>query len=254
MSGLSDQAIHRPGLLSIVIPLRNNADTILPLLREIDEVLSGAIDFEIVCIDDGSGDETRSRLVSAQGLYPNLRCFGHDKPCGRGAAVHSGVICAKGDLVLTIDGDGRNEPADIPLLLNALLAAEKVAPVSTIALAMIAGIPGARSDAGLWRIGSRIARAIRPSALRDRIWHAASGLNLFVREAYLSLPYAEDMHRSLPALMQRHGYSVASMPVAGRRPPAGRTGSGAWKRAAIRIASFRGAIWPQRYSRRPSKI
>jgi dolichol-phosphate mannosyltransferase len=233
--------------LSVVVPVRDEADNILPLIQEIEAALR-PLDrpFEIVYVDDGSRDETPARLSEARGLTPRLRVVTHREACGQSAAVRSGVLAARSALIATLDGDGQNDPADLPALFH-LIAAKDVPP----ALAMIAGQRTHRQDTLVRRLSSRVANRVRARLLGDDTPDTGCGLKLFRREAFLRLPYFDHMHRFLPALMKREGYLVRLEPVRHRARLRGRSKYGVWNRLWVGLVDLMGVLWLLRRMRRP---
>jgi dolichol-phosphate mannosyltransferase len=229
--------------LSVVVPVFNEQGNIPPLLAEIAAALRGRADFEIVYVDDASKDDSLAVLIRAKTLYPELRVIRHAQQSGQSAAIRNGVKAARGAWIATLDGDGQNDPADIPKLIA--LRAEAPATIK-----LFAGWRVNRQDSGSKRWASRWANAIRARLLRDDTPDTGCGIKLFERAAFLDLPYFDHMHRYLPALMQRAGWRVKSVPV-NHRP----RGSGASKynnlnRALVGIADLRGVSWLIKRSKR----
>jgi dolichol-phosphate mannosyltransferase len=196
--------------LSVVVPVFNERDNIPPLLAEIAAALRGTVDFEIVYVDDDSSDDSRAVLAAQKASYPELRVLHHVSRSGQSTAVWNGVRAARGSWIATLDGDGQNDPADIPKLLEARANA---APE----IKLFAGWRTTRRDSFNKRISSKIANAVRSRMLRDATPDTGCGLKLFERETFLRLPYFDHMHRYLPALVRRAGYTSQSVPV-GHRP------------------------------------
>lgn len=235
-----------PPVVSVVVPVRDEADNILSLIGEIHDALAERESFEIVYVDDGSSDETPARLAEARARFAELRVLRHRTSCGQSAAIRSGVRAARGALIVTLDGDGQNDPADIPALLAAWRAADAPA-----ALGMVTGERVRRRDSGLRRLSSRIANGVRRRLLDDGIADTGCGLKLFSREAFLALPYFDHMHRFLPALMRRDGYAVAVVPVNHRPRQAGRSKYGVMNRLWVGIVDLCGVMWLKRRCRLP---
>lgn len=228
--------------LSVVVPVRNEQDNIVPLVREIDAALAGKLDFEIVYVDDGSTDDTLQRLGETQREYPQLKVVRHQFSCGQSTAVRSGVKAASGDWVATLDGDGQNDPADIPKLLAAL--ADGVDLVG-------GNRRHARRDSWIKRISSVIANGVRSRMLRDSTPDTGCGLKLFRRDVFLDLPYFDHMHRFLPALVQRRGGKVVSVPVNHRPRERGKSNYGTLDRLMVGIVDLFGVMWLLRRAKRP---
>ncbi len=233
-------------LLSIVVPVRNEAENILPLLAEIHAALENQGEFEVVYVDDGSGDATPQRLAEAMTRYPRLRVLAHRLSCGQSAALMTGMRAARGEWVVTLDGDGQNDPADIQKLLAARDAAGR--PEN---LQLIAGYRRNRRDNWLKRISSRIANGVRSRLLGDATPDTGCGLKLMARAAYLELPYFDHMHRFLPALVQRNGGATISVDVNHRPRTRGRSNYGLFDRLWVGIVDLFGVMWLRRRARLP---
>jgi len=229
--------------LSVVVPVHNERDNILPLIDEIVTALRGRADFEIVYVDDLSRDDTLAVLAEARTRTPELRVVRHLAQSGQSTAIRTGVKAARGDWIATLDGDGQNDPADIPKLL----ALRDGSPAD---VKLFAGWRVHRQDSGSKRYASRIANAIRRRLLRDDTPDTGCGIKLFERAAFLDLPYFDHMHRYLPALMQRAGWQVRSVPVNHRARGAGNSKYNNLNRALVGIADLRGVAWLIRRSRR----
>ncbi len=235
-----------PVQLSIVVPVRNEAENILPLLAEIHAALEHQGEFEVVYVDDGSIDATPQRLAEAMKLYPRLRVISHHVGCGQSTALMTGMRAARGEWVATLDGDGQNDPADIPKLLAARDAAGQPGN-----LRLIAGYRRNRRDNWLKRISSRIANGVRSRLLGDATPDTGCGLKLMARAAYLELPYFDHMHRFLPALVQRNGGATISVDVNHRPRTRGRSNYGLFDRLWVGIVDLFGVMWLRRRARLP---
>jgi len=222
--------------LSVVVPVFNEQDNIPPLLSEIAGALRGKMDFEIVCVDDASRDGSLAALERAKDDYPELRVLHHAAQSGQSTAIRNGVKAARGAWIATLDGDGQNDPADIPKLV-----ARRDTAAPTVKL--FAGWRVNRQDSGSKRRASKWANAIRSRLLRDETPDTGCGIKLFEREAFLDLPYFDHMHRYLPALMQRAGWQVVSVPVNHRPRTAGVSKYNNFNRALVGIADLRGVAW-----------
>lgn len=229
--------------LSVVVPVFNERDNVLPLIAEIAAALRGVVEFEIVYVDDASKDDTLAVLTSAKSEYPELRVIRHLAQSGQSTAIRSGVKAARGLWIATLDGDGQNDPADIPKLL-----AKRDASPSTFRL--FAGWRVDRKDTGSKRFASRFANALRSRLLRDATPDTGCGIKLFERVAFLELPYFDHMHRYLPALMQRAGWQVESVPVNHRQRSSGVSKYNNLNRALVGISDLRGVAWLIRRSKR----
>ena len=227
--------------------MRDEADNIAPLILEIETALTGVCTFEIVYVDDGSRDATPERLRAALAGNARLRVVRHKVSCGQSQAVASGVKAARAEIIATIDGDGQNDPADIPQLL-ARLRAE---PADARDRLLVAGQRTKRRDTAVKRASSRIANAVRGRMLGDHTPDTGCGLKVFTRAAFLDMPHFDHMHRFLPALMIRQGGRVVSMPVNHRPRERGHSKYGMWDRLWIGIVDLFGVMWLQSRATRP---
>ncbi len=229
--------------LSVVVPVFNERDNVAPLIAEITAALRGRVAFEIVYVDDQSRDDTLAVLQSLKPDVPELRVLQHERQSGQSTAIRTGVKAARGAWIATLDGDGQNDPADIPKLMAARDAGEPV-------VKLYAGWRVNRQDSGSKRWASRWANAIRARMLRDDTPDTGCGIKLFEREAFLDLPYFDHMHRYLPALMQRAGWKTVSVPVNHRHRTAGVSKYNNLNRALVGIRDLRGVAWLIARSRR----
>ncbi|MEI7035268.1 glycosyltransferase family 2 protein [Fulvimonas yonginensis] len=225
--------------LSVVVPVFNERDNIPPLLAEIAAALRGRVDFEIVYVDDDSTDDSRAVLAAQKAAYPELRVLHHVTRSGQSTAVWNGVRAARGTWIATLDGDGQNDPADIPRLLEARRAAPSE-------VKLFAGWRTTRRDSFNKRISSKIANAVRSRMLKDATPDTGCGLKLFERETFLRLPYFDHMHRYLPALVRRAGFESRSVPVGHRPRTAGTSKYGMLDRLWVGLADLRGVAWLMR--------
>jgi dolichol-phosphate mannosyltransferase len=229
--------------LSVVVPVFNERDNIAPLLAEIAAALRGRADFEIVYVDDASRDDSLAVLKQAKAEYPELRVIHHVAQSGQSTAIRNGVKAARGAWVATLDGDGQNDPADIP----ELIAMREESPRE---IKLFAGWRVNRKDTASKRFGSRFANAIRQRLLHDDTPDTGCGIKLFERAAFLDLPYFDHMHRYLPALMQRAGWQVKSVPVNHRPRGTGVSKYNNLGRALVGITDLRGVGWLIKRSKR----
>jgi len=225
--------------ISIVVPVHNEAENIQPLLNEITTALQNFADYEIIYIDDGSRDNTLEVLKAAQQTITNLRVFHHEKSCGQSAAIYTGIKAAKFPVIATLDGDGQNNPADIPNLYAQLQSQRE----THSKLAMIAGWRNQRHDSA-WRLfSSKFANGIRSRLLGDATPDTGCGLKVFMRDAVLQLPFFDHYHRFLPALMLRSGYQVVSVPVTHRARERGVSNYGTLDRLWVGVSDILGVMW-----------
>ena len=234
-------------MLSVVVPVYNEQDNVAPLVTEIVAALRGRVDFEIVYVDDHSGDQTLARLQALKAEVPELRVVHHRAQGGQSTAIRNGVKAARGAWIATLDGDGQNDPADIPKLL----AERDRAPAD---VKLFAGWRVDRKDSGSKRRASKWANAIRARMLRDATPDTGCGTKLFEREAFLALPYFDHMHRYLPALMQRAGWSTVSVPVNHRHRLNGVSKYTNWGRALVGVRDLLGVSWLIARSKRTQTV
>ena len=222
--------------VSIVVPVRNEADNIAPVVGEIVAALGGRWSYEIVYVDDGSSDATPQRLTELRQSCPPLRQVRHAVSCGQSAAVRTGVRFARGAIVATLDGDGQNNPAFLPDLIATIeRGGDRVG--------LAAGQRVGRKDTGFKRLQSRIANQIRNLILHDGTRDTGCGLKAFRRDVFLSLPYFDGLHRFLPALVRREGFDIAYVDVIDRARYAGVSNYGFFDRLWIGIMDLAGVWW-----------
>ncbi|PPU90987.1 dolichol-phosphate mannosyltransferase [Xanthomonas populi] len=222
--------------LSVVVPVFNERDNVAALVGEIVAALRGVVAFEIVYVDDHSRDDTLAVLQGLKAATPELRVLHHVTQSGQSTAVRNGVKAARASWIATLDGDGQNDPADIPKLLTARSSADAQ-------VKLFAGWRVNRQDSGSKRWASKWANAIRSRMLHDNTPDTGCGIKLFEREAFLDLPYFDHMHRYLPALMQRAGWRTVSVPVHHRHRTAGVSKYNNLNRALVGIRDLRGVAW-----------
>jgi len=228
--------------VSVVVPVRNEAGNIAPLVGEIAAALNGR-PFEIVYVNDGSQDATEDELRALMMQHSWLRQIRHARSCGQSAAVRTGVLMARAPVVVTLDGDGQNDPAFIPELIAAL---EAGAP----RLGIVAGQRVGRRATTFKKLQSRIANTVRSAVLRDGTRDTGCGLKAFRRDLFLSLPYFDGLHRFLPALVRREGFGVGYVDVVDRARRHGASNYGFWDRLWIGVLDLAGVWWLIRRRRR----
>jgi dolichol-phosphate mannosyltransferase len=224
--------------VSVVIPVCNEHENVLPLAREIHAALSGKYAFEQVFVDDGSTDQTAAAVIDAraQGM-PEIRLLRHVQRSGQSAAVATGVRHARGRWIATLDGDGQNDPADFPKLLAALLDPARPA------LKLVMGNRTTRRDTWLRRVSSRVANGVRSWILKDGTPDTGCGIKVFDRDVFMHMPRFRNMHRFMPALFQREGCDVISLPVNHRERVRGTSKYGLHNRLWVGIVDLFGVSW-----------
>jgi dolichol-phosphate mannosyltransferase len=230
---------------SVVVPVRDEEGNAATLAREIASVLDGR-SYEMIFVDDESRDDTRAELAALKAELPALRLIGHRKNSGQSRAVRTGVLAARAAIVGTLDGDGQNDPADLPRLLVKISRHD--APTN---LGMVAGTRTKRADNWSKRWASTIANNIRRFALKDGATDSGSGVKVFKREAFLRLPYFDHMHRFMAALMLREGYAVEFLEVNHRHRAAGRSKYTNLGRLAANMTDLWGVMWLRSRARLP---
>jgi dolichol-phosphate mannosyltransferase len=233
--------------VSVVVPVRNEAGNIEMLVKEIATALGSEWRFEVIYVDDGSSDGTEAELKRLMAQYPWLRRVRHQQSCGQSAAVRSGVTAARATLIVTLDGDGQNDPAFIPAMLRAI---EAGAPRA----GLIAGQRVARKSGGFKKFQSRVANAVRGAVLRDGTRDTGCGLKAFRRDVFLRLPYFDGLHRFLPALVKREGFTIGYVDVIDRPRAHGVSNYGMWDRLWVGILDLAGVWWLIRRKKRMPEV
>ncbi|WP_245413999.1 glycosyltransferase family 2 protein [Fulvimarina endophytica] len=226
---------HSFHLISVVIPARNEAGNLETLIPEIEAALRHR-DFEIIVVDDGSGDGTGSLLADLAKRRCPVRHLRHDRACGQSRAVRSGVAAARGDVIATIDGDGQNDPAFLPALVEALEAAGE-------ACGLAAGQRTGRTDTFVKQVSSRLANGLRRAVLKDDTRDTGCGLKVAPIEVFRRLPYFDGWHRYLPALVLREGFTIVHVDVADRPRGMGVSNYGVFDRARRGVLDLFGVWW-----------
>ena len=231
---------------SIVVPVFDEGGAAPALAREIAAAFAGE-NHEIIFIDDASRDDTKALLTALKAEIPQLRVLGHRKNSGQSRAVRSGVLAARAPIVVTLDGDGQNDPADAPRLAQAL----KAAPDD---LALVGGERVKRQDSSAKRFASKFGNGVRKRMLGDTANDTGCGLKAFRREAFLRLPYFDHIHRYIPALMLREGYQVQFQPVNHRHRESGVSKYTNFGRLKASVSDLLGVMWLQTRARNPQGV
>jgi len=227
--------------------VRNEAANVAPLLCELVPHLNHSGSFEIIYVNDGSTDQTESELARLMQDRPWLRQIKHQTSCGQSAAIRTGVQYARGPIIVTLDGDGQNDPVFVPKLLKAL---REGAP----RIGLVAGQRVGRKATAFKKLQSRIANATRNVILRDGTRDTGCGLKAFPRDVFLALPYFDGLHRFLPALIRREGFEIAYVDVIDRPRLAGKSNYGMWDRLWVGILDLAGVWWLIRRRRKVPQI
>lgn len=229
--------------VTILVPVFNEADNVGDLIDEITAAMAGR-SYEIIVVDDCSTDDTRERVVAKKATTPHLRLISHNVNAGQSRALRTGVSQARGRDIATLDGDGQNDPADVPRLLDHL----NNGPDD---LALVGGKRTKRKDTAWKRFGSKVGNGVRKKLLKDKADDTACGLKVYRRDAYLQLPYFDHMHRFMPALMLREGYDVDFLAVNHRERWHGQSKYTNFGRLAVSLRDLRGVMWLNARARNP---
>jgi glycosyltransferase involved in cell wall biosynthesis len=232
--------------ISVVVPVFDEEGAAPTLAREIAAAFKGR-NYEMVFVDDASRDGTRAVLKALETEIPQLRVLAHRKNSGQSRAIRSGILGARGEIVVTLDGDGQNDPADGPKLVDALKAGGPD-------LALVGGERVKRQDSQAKKVASRIGNGVRKRLLKDTANDTGCGLKAFRREAFLRLPYFDHIHRYLPALMAREGYTTAFLPVNHRHRTTGRSKYTNLGRLWVSLSDLFGVMWLQSRARNPGGV
>jgi dolichol-phosphate mannosyltransferase len=232
--------------VSVVVPVRNEQGNIGPLVEEIVKALTGRWRFEIIYVNDGSSDGTAEEIVQLMANRPYLRQIKHATSCGQSAAVRTGSKAALAPIVVTLDGDGQNDPSFIPSMVQELM--------DDPGIGLVAGQRVGRKDTGFKKLQSRIANSVRSVILRDRTRDTGCGLKAVRRDIIVNLPYFDGLHRFLPALVKREGYEIGYVDVVDRPRRMGISNYGLWDRLWIGILDLAGVWWLIRRRRRIPQV
>ena len=185
-------------MFSIVIPLYNEGENIQPLLSEIFANLLSYENFEIVLVNDASTDNTSN--VFKKLINNKVRILHNKTNRGQSFSIHKGIQHSSFDTIITIDGDGQNDPADIPKLINKYFESDK--------LKLLGGIRSKRKDSLIKVFSSKIANKIRSKILKDGCQDTGCSLKVFDKKIFLTFPYFDGMHRFIPALYKGYGFET----------------------------------------------
>jgi dolichol-phosphate mannosyltransferase len=232
--------------VSIVVPVFNETGNVGPLAREIAAAFAGQA-YEMIFVDDASTDSTRADLIALKAELPSLRVLSHQRNSGQSRSVRTGILAARAAIVVTMDGDGQNDPADAPRLAARLVA-------SPDQVALVGGQRVKRQDSLAKKFASKVGNGVRKRLLKDGAEDTGCGLKAFRREAFLRLPYFDHIHRYLPALMIREGYQVAFEPVGHRARMAGASKYTNLGRLWASLSDLLGVMWLNSRSRLPGSV
>ncbi|MFJ6025731.1 glycosyltransferase family 2 protein [Brevundimonas sp. NPDC092305] len=232
--------------VSVVVPVHNEAGAAGPLAREIAQAFAGR-SYEMIFVNDASRDTTLAELQALKTELPALRVLSHGANAGQSRAVRTGVLAARAPIVVTLDGDGQNPPADAPRLVDLLAASPE-------SVALVGGVRAKRQDSEAKRWASRWANRIRKRLLGDDADDTGCGLKAFRREVFLRLPYFDHIHRYLPALMIREGYENRYLDVDHRHRETGQSKYTNWGRLMASVSDLMGVMWLKSRSRRPGVV
>ena len=224
--------------VSVVVPVKDEVGNVATLAREIAAALAHEPNHEIIFVDDGSTDGTAEALTALKSEIAGFRPLRHDRNLGQSRGIYTGIKAARGDIIVTLDGDGQNDPADIPMLLAKLRG--------NPSLGMVSGVRVKRQDTASRRMASKLGNSFRNAMLGDGATDTGCGIKAFYRAAFLELPYFDHMHRYLIALVQRHGWKVDYAPVNHRPRLAGRSKYTNLGRTLVSIQDMLGVRWLQR--------
>ena len=232
---------------SIVVAVFNERENVPDVCREILETLAPAAPFEVIFVDDGSTDGTPEVLEAIAAKDPRVRLVRQGKRCGKSQAVRTGVLAAAAPWIATLDGDGQNDPADLPDMLRVAAAAVGPSP-------LVAGVRVRRNDPVSRLIATRIANGFRSAVLGDQCPDTGCGVKVFDRDSFLLLPCFEGMHRFLPALFLKYGHPIINHPVQHRARLKGVSKYTNWGRALVGIFDMMGVIWLTRRTTAPPAL
>ncbi|MEH6698433.1 MAG: glycosyltransferase family 2 protein [Brevundimonas sp.] len=232
--------------ISVVVPVHDEAGAVETLVTEIAEAFSGRA-YEMVLVNDASRDQTLAILQGLKTRFPALRVLSHGANAGQSRAVRTGILAARGEVVVTLDGDGQNPPSEAPKLVDALLAAPPE-------VALVGGVRQRRQDTGAKLWASRWANRIRKRLLGDDADDTGCGLKAFRRDVFLRLPYFDHIHRYLPALMIREGYQNRYLPITHRARDSGQSKYTNWERLMASLSDLLGVMWLKSRSRNPGQV
>jgi dolichol-phosphate mannosyltransferase len=240
--------VSSPALrLSVVATVLNEAENIRPVVTEIARALEGLRPFEVIFVNDGSTDATLAELLACRDVLPELRILSHDRRCGKSAALRTGIEAARSHWIATIDGDGQDDPSEIPALLA-------LAEGANGEFSLVVGVRLKRNDNFSRRFATRFANGLRRRLLQDGCPDTGAPMKLFPRDAFLRLPQFEGLHRFLPALLGTYGHPMLCKPVRHRARLHGSSKYTNWNRALVGLRDMVGVMWLQKRTVRPGRV
>ena len=222
--------------VTVVVPVLDEAGNLGPLMEEIEAALAGRHAFEVIVVDDGSRDGSGAEAAALARERAWLRVLRHPTTCGKSAAVKSAVSVARAPLIVTMDGDGQNDPAFIPAFLARMAEAGE-------GCGLVHGQRLGRKDTSFKKLQSRLANAIRRAVLRDGTGDTGCGFTCIRRRVYMDLPFFDALHRFLPALVRRDGHRIAHVDVVDRPRRRGVSKYGFFDRLGAGIVDLMGVGW-----------
>ncbi len=235
---------------AIVIAVLDEAENVAAVCAETLAAVASLAPVEVIFVDDGSTDATAEILAGIASKDPRVRLLRHDRRCGKSQAVRTGVRAARARWIATLDGDGQNDPADLPAMFDLAWSGG----AGGAGAPLVAGVRVRRKDPWSRLVATRIANGLRAAVLGDRCPDTGCGVKVFSREAFLLLPCFEGMHRFLPALFARYGHPLINHPVRHRPRQAGKSKYTNWGRALVGVADMAGVIWLTRRTRAPGRV
>lgn len=232
--------------ISVVVPVFDEEGNVSDLAREIAAAFEGQA-YEMIFVDDASRDGTLHALMRLKPELPALRVLSHQSNAGQSRALRTGAEAARGAILVTLDGDGQNDPADAPALVQRLRAGGRE-------LGLVGGMRLRRQDSWSKRMGSRIGNGVRRRLLRDDAVDTGCGLKAMWREAFLRFPYFDHMHRFLPALAKREGLKTDFVEVRHRPRASGQSKYTNWRRLKASLGDLAGVVWLLGRARSPGAI
>jgi dolichol-phosphate mannosyltransferase len=231
---------------AVVVPAFNEAANLTILVPEIYAALEGEEQpFQVVIVDDASDDGTPQVMAELQRRHANLLAPRHTARGGQSRGIWTGLHASAGAWVVTLDGDGQNDPADIPKLLE-IARGDAEGRVG-----LVQGIRTRRKDTLSKRLASKFANWLRGSLLKDECPDTGCGLKVVRREVFEALPYFDSRHRFMPALVKGWGWEVRHVPVNHRPRQEGVSKYTNWRRGLIGLVDMAGVVWLLRRTKRP---